>query len=227
MFQPPWLCVITGLAELAYLLWSLSCPFWLWTSFSISFVLAFCPLIVAVLQINSHYVSDILCFGISAVLDRNQPWLCANLNSVHPFEHNSLPIQVAHQPKRQKQVHNVFCDNSGLLDQSDDFDHLLHNVDGCPILRKLLHPLLALNGPVDPLFLPNFDPAVHKTRMYEDLDLSHLPLDVQDQVYSLVCEFWSVFDGMGYTMPVLWRITSVLLTLVVLPHCGEENLVRR
>ena len=34
--------------------------------------------------------------------------------------------------------------------------------------------------------------------MYEDLDLSHLPLDVQDQVYSLVCEFWSVFDGKGY-----------------------------
>jgi hypothetical protein len=32
---------------------------------------------------------------------------------------------------------------------------------------------------------------------------------------------------MGYTMPVLWRITSVLLTLVVLPHCDEENLVRR
>jgi len=39
--------------------------------------------------------------------------------------------------------------------------------------------------------------------MYEDLDLSHLPLDVQDQVYSLVREFWSVFAGKGYTMPVL------------------------
>ena len=49
--------------------------------------------------------------------------------------------------------------------------------------------------------------------MYEDLDLSHLPLDVQDQVYSLVREFWSVFDGKGYTMPVLWRITSVLLII--------------
>ena len=166
-------------------------PFLIWTLFSISFVLAFCPLIVAVLQINSNYVSDILCFGISAVLDRNQHWLCANLNSVHPFEHNSLPIQVAHQPKRQKQVHNVFCDNSGLLDQSDDFDHLLHNVDGCPILRKLLHPLLALNGPVNQLFLPNFDPAfesvfdpaVHESLMREDLDLSHLEPDVQEQVY--------------------------------------------
>ena len=89
------------------------------------------------------------------------------------------------------------------MDHSGEFDYLLHNVDGRPILRKLRHPLLTLDGPVDPLFLSKFDSAVHETRMYEDLDLSHLPLHVQDQVYSLVREFWSVFDGKGYTMPVL------------------------
>ena len=82
-------------------------------------------------------------------------------------------------------------------------------MDCRPILRKLRHPLLTLDGPVDPLFLSKFDSAVHETRMYDDLDLSHLPLDVQDQVYSLVCEFWLVFGGKGYAMPVLWIITSV------------------
>ena len=38
--------------------------------------------------------------------------------------------------------------------------------------------------------------------MRKDLDLSHRPFDVQEQVYSLIREFWSVFNGKGYTVPV-------------------------
>jgi len=121
---------------------------------------------------------------------------------VSPPGHNDAPIRVAHKPKRQKQVHNIFCDDREFPDQLDEFDYLLHNVDGRPILRKLLHPPPALDGEVDPSFCSIFDPAVHETRMREELDLSHLPLEVQHQVYSLVCEFWSVFDCKGVTVPV-------------------------
>ena len=64
--------------------------------------------------------------------------------------------------------------------------------------------------------------------MYEDLDLSHLPLHVQDQVYSLVREFWSVYDGnQGLYNACAVKNYECILTLVVLPHCGKENLVRR
>ena len=80
--------------------------------------------------------------------------------------------------------------------------YLLHNVDGTPILCKLLHPSPALDGPVDPSFLSIFDPTVHEAQMRKDLDLSHRPFDVQEQVYSLIREFWSVFNGKGYTVPV-------------------------
>jgi hypothetical protein len=38
--------------------------------------------------------------------------------------------------------------------------------------------------------------------MRGDLDLSHLEPDVQEQVYSIIRQFWSVFDGKGYTVPV-------------------------
>jgi len=121
---------------------------------------------------------------------------------VSPPGHNDAPIRVAHKPKRQKQVHNIFCGDRGFPDQSDEFDYLLHNVDGRPILRKLLHPPPDLDSEVDPLFLSTFDPAVHETRMREELDLSHLLLEVQNQVFRRVREFWSVFDSKGVTVPV-------------------------
>ncbi len=75
-------------------------------------------------------------------------------------------------------------------------------MDARPILRKLLHPSPALDGPVDPAFQSIFDPAVHESQMHADLDLSHLPVEIQDHVFSLIREFWSVFDGKGYTVPV-------------------------
>ena len=115
---------------------------------------------------------------------------------------HDAPIRVAHKPKRQKQHTNIFVDDRGFPDQSDEFDYLLSNVDFRPVLRKLLHPAPALDGPVDPAFLSIFDPALHEAQMREDLDLSHLPIDIQNEVYSLIREFWSVFDGKGYTVPV-------------------------
>ena len=121
--------------------------------------------------------------------------------SVLSSEHSAEPIRVAHKPKRQKQIHNIFCDDRSFPDQSDKYDYLFYNVDARPILRKSLHPSPALDGPVDPSFQSTFDPTVHETQMREELDLSHLPLEVQEQVYSLVREFGSVFDGKGYPVP--------------------------
>ncbi len=95
-----------------------------------------------------------------------------------------------------------FYDDRGFPDQSDEFDNLLHSVNGGPLLRKLLHPAPDLDSPVDPLFLSVFDPYLHESQLHDKLDLSHLPLDVQDQKYNLIREFWSVFDSKSVTVPV-------------------------
>ena len=94
--------------------------------------------------------------------------------------HAAEPIWVAHKRKRLKRVHNVFYDDRGFPDQSDEFDYLLHSVDGGPLLRKLWHPAPDLDSPVDPSFLSVFDPDIHESQMREELDLSNLLLDVQD-----------------------------------------------
>ncbi len=62
------------------------------------------------------------------------------------------PIRVAPKAKRQKRLQNVFLDDRGIPDQSNEYDHLLHNIDGGPVLRKLKHPALDLNALVDPVF---------------------------------------------------------------------------
>ena len=46
----------------------------------------------------------------------------------------------------------VFLDNRGFLDQSDEYDHLLHSIDEGPVLQKLRHPMPDLHGPIDPSF---------------------------------------------------------------------------
>ena len=60
------------------------------------------------------------------------------------------PIQVASKPKCCKHLQNVFLDDRGFPDQSDDYDTLLHGVDGSPILWKLKHPQPDLKAPIDP-----------------------------------------------------------------------------
>ena len=83
--------------------------------------------------------------------------------------HATEPIRVAHKPKRQKRLNNVFYDDRGFPDQSDKYDYLLHSVDGGPVLRKLRHPAPDLEGPVDPSFLSVFNPDVHESQLREEL----------------------------------------------------------
>ncbi len=70
-------------------------------------------------------------------------------------------------------------DDRGFPDQSNNYDHLLQSIDGGPVLRKLKHPALDLNAPVDPDFFLEFIPEKHEVQMRQDEDLSHLDPDLQ------------------------------------------------
>ena len=62
------------------------------------------------------------------------------------------PVRVAPKAKCCKCLQNVFWDEQGFTYQSNNYDHVLHNIDGGPILRKLKHPAPDLHAPVDPAF---------------------------------------------------------------------------
>ena len=68
---------------------------------------------------------------------------------------DGAPIQVMPKPKRRKRSQNVFHDNRGYPDQSDEFDKLLNTIDGGTILRKRTHPAPALDA-LDPAFAETY-----------------------------------------------------------------------
>jgi hypothetical protein len=113
-----------------------------------------------------------------------------------------MPIRVERKPKHSKRLQNVFLDDQGFPDQSDEYDHVLHNIKGRPILRKLKHPKPDFYAPPNPAYYSEFIPKKHKAQMRKDVDLSHLDPDLQEQVYSMIREFWSVFDSKGVFVPV-------------------------
>jgi hypothetical protein len=110
-------------------------------------------------------------------------------------------IRVAAKHKGRGWLKNVFVDDQGFPDQSDEYDTLLHNIDGGPILRKLKHPPPPLDIP-DPRFHFPFNKALHGRRLREQLDLSHLVSSIQLVVTNLVKKYWSVFDECGVWVPV-------------------------
>jgi hypothetical protein len=106
------------------------------------------------------------------------------------------PIRVD-KTKGQRKVKNIFVNDRGFLDISDDFNMLLHNINGGPVLCKLKHPLPYPKGPADPLFLFEYDKVQHGKWLHEQLDLSHLNQALHDQIYALVIKYWSVFIERG------------------------------
>ena len=122
--------------------------------------------------------------------------------AIAPIDPTLAPIRVAPKPKRRKRTNNVFLDDRGFKDLSDDYDHVLHDVDGGPILRKLRHPAPALDADIDPAFHSLFVPAKHEDQMRKDLDLSHLDPDLQEKIYAIIRIYWSVFDEKGVFVPV-------------------------
>jgi hypothetical protein len=112
------------------------------------------------------------------------------------------PIRVEPKPKRRKHLQNVFLDDRGFPDQSNEYDHVLHNIKGRPILRKLKHPKPDFDAPPNPAYYSEFIPEKHEAQMRKEYDLSHLDPNLQEQAYSMIRNFWSVFDSRGIFVPV-------------------------
>ncbi len=100
-----------------------------------------------------------------------------------------------------KKWSNVFLDNCGYLNQSNKFDILLHNVKGGPILCKHKHPALLLDD-IDPRFEAQYDKATHGTQLRQELNLTHLNPLMQEGIYKLLQNYWSVFDNQGLVILV-------------------------
>ena len=101
----------------------------------------------------------------------------------------------------RRRIKNVFADNRGYPDLTDDHDTLLHNIDGGPVLRKLRHPTPPLDED-DPSFTFTFDETLQGERLRQVLNLSHLDNALQNRIYALVTKYWSVFDDHGVWVPV-------------------------
>ena len=110
-----------------------------------------------------------------------KPCIKATTFCMAPAEEGT-PVRVAPKAKQRKLLHNVFLDDQEFPDQSNDYDHVLHNIDGGPILRKLKHPVPDLNVPVDPIFYSEFKYEKHKAQMRPDVDFSHLDPNLQEKV---------------------------------------------
>jgi hypothetical protein len=92
------------------------------------------------------------------------------------------PIRVAPKPKCCKHLLNVFLDDRGFPDQSNNYNHLLHGVEGGPILRKLRHPQPDLDVHLDPLYYLLFVADKHEALMRKDMDLTHLDPTLQEKI---------------------------------------------
>ncbi len=67
----------------------------------------------------------------------------------------------------------MFYNNHGFPDESNAYDHLLHNVDGGVVLCKKKFDAPALDQD-DPKFNHIFSKADHGERLKNELDLLHL-----------------------------------------------------
>jgi hypothetical protein len=95
----------------------------------------------------------------------------------------------------------VYYDDRGFPDESDEWDHILHNVDGGAILRRLKFPMPELDQD-DPTFNFVFDEAEHGAQLREHLDVSHLAPSDGAALIALVKKYWCVFDSRGVFTPV-------------------------
>ena len=85
-------------------------------------------------------------------------------------------------------IKNVFADDQGYPDLTEDHDTLLHNIDGGTVLRKLRHPAPLLDE-VDPSFNFAFDESLHGECLCLQLNLSHLYNALQAMIYALVMKY--------------------------------------
>jgi hypothetical protein len=95
----------------------------------------------------------------------------------------------------------MFFDNCGFPDESDEYNQLLHNIDGGVILRKKKFPTPPLNN-IDTDFNWTYLEELHGEKLRTDLDLSHLLPEQATTLLTLIKEYWCVFDERGTFIPV-------------------------
>ena len=123
-------------------------------------------------------------------------------HSSEPTDQPRAPIRPAYKPKGKGRMKNVFMDDRGFPDPSDDFDHFLHNMDECTLVRKRKHPPRPIDG-IDPAFDVQYDEAIHGEKFDKDFKPSPLLTDEQNkQLADLIKEFWCVFDDKGLFVPI-------------------------
>jgi hypothetical protein len=128
-------------------------------------------------------------------------------------------------------MNNVFINDHRFPDQSDKYNRVLHDIEGGPILQKLRHPVPDLDGDVDPAFHAPFVPVKHEDQMRKDLDLSHLDPHLQEQIYGLIKQYWSVFDEKGVFVPVknyecvINTGTSRPISVKKILYCERETII--
>jgi hypothetical protein len=96
---------------------------------------------------------------------------------------------------------NVFINDRGFLDQSDEFDSLLHKVDGGTILCKQKHPAPPLDA-IDPHFHAVYDKKLDGKQLRKNINISHLDTSLQSKIYGLIKKYWPVFSAKGQFVPV-------------------------
>ncbi len=98
-------------------------------------------------------------------------------------EPTTEPIHVAWKIHGKKQS-NVYLDDHGYTNQSNEFVILLHNIKGGPILHKRKHPAPPFDD-IDPRFEAHYDKATHKTWLQQELNLTHLDPLMREGIYKL------------------------------------------
>jgi hypothetical protein len=111
------------------------------------------------------------------------------------------PIRPAHRQKGKRRP-NVFADDRGFPDTSDEFDTLLHNIEGRPVLRRRKHPSRDLND-LDPRFNVQYNEELHGEQFRTEFTPSPLlSLEENAELEALIKEYWCVFDTVGLFIPV-------------------------
>ncbi len=95
----------------------------------------------------------------------------------------------------------MFYNDRGYPDESDDYDSLLHSIDGGPILRKTKFPTPPINAD-DPSFNFEYSEVLHGEKLRANLDVSHLPPEHASALLNLIKQYWCVFDERGIFTPV-------------------------
>jgi hypothetical protein len=130
-----------------------------------------------------------------------QEWLQSFHSSSKSPDVTPAPIRPVHRQKGKRRP-NVFTDDRGFPDVSDEFDTLLHNIEGGAVLRRRKHPSRDLSD-IDPKFNVPYIEELHGKQFREEFKPSPLlSAEENAELAALIKEYWCVFDTTGLFIPV-------------------------